>query len=166
MLAAFAMHNITGGPQFIREQTEVVYAIIFANFGQAVLLIGLGLLFIPLLANIVKIPMNYLIPSVLSLAVAGAFGLTGNMAGPVTVLVFALIGWLFKRFEYSVPAAVIGILLGSMAESNLIYTYQISGAQLSYLLERPLALGIILLIFISSFGSKLATVIGNKARSQ
>ncbi len=28
MLAAFTMHNITGGPQFIREQTDIVYAII------------------------------------------------------------------------------------------------------------------------------------------
>ena len=46
MLAAFAMHNITGGPQFIREKTDIVYAIIVANFGQAFLLIMLGLMFI------------------------------------------------------------------------------------------------------------------------
>ena len=97
MLAAFAMHNITGGPQFIREQTDIVYAIIFANFGQAALLIGLGLLFIPVLANVVKVPMNYLIPSVLALALFGSFGLTGNMSGPITVMVFSIVGWLFKR---------------------------------------------------------------------
>ena len=61
MLAAFAMHNITGGPQFIREKTDIVYAIIFANFGQAFLLIALGLMFIPILANVVKVPMTYLV---------------------------------------------------------------------------------------------------------
>jgi putative tricarboxylic transport membrane protein len=88
MLAAFAMHNITGGPQFIREQTDVVYAIIFANFGQAFLLIILGLMFIPLLANIVKVPMNYLVPLVLAVAVFGAFGLTGDLTGPITVMDF------------------------------------------------------------------------------
>ncbi|MDX1356302.1 MAG: tripartite tricarboxylate transporter permease, partial [Halomonas venusta] len=44
MLAAFAMHNITGGPQFIRQQTDVVYAIIFANFAQVFLLVIIGLL--------------------------------------------------------------------------------------------------------------------------
>ena len=115
MLAAFAMHNITGGPQFIREQTDVVYAIIFANFSQAFLLIGLGLIFIPILANIIKVPMNYLVPSVLAVAVFGAFGLTGDLTGPITVMVFSLIGLLFKRFDYSVPAAVIGLLLGGMA---------------------------------------------------
>ncbi len=166
MLAAFAMHNITGGPQFIREQTDIVYAIIFANFGQAFLLIALGLVFIPLLANIVKVPMTYLIPSVLSLAVFGAFGLTGNMAGPVTVMVFALIGWLFKRFDYSVPAAVIGILLGNMAESNLIYSYQISGAQWSYLLERPITIGIIILLFVSLLGGKLVSMLTSRVGSQ
>ena len=156
MLAAFAMHNITGGPQFIREETDIVYAIIFANLGQAILLIGLGLLFIPLLANVVKVPMRYLVPSVLVVAVFGAFGLTGNMSGPLTVMVFSLVGWLFKRFDYSVPAAVVGILLGGMAEDSLIYSYQISGGLWSYLLERPVTIVILMLIVLSLFGNRLA----------
>lgn len=155
MLGAFAMHNITGGPQFIREETDVVYAIIIANFGQAFLLIGLGLIFVPLLANVIRVPMNYLVPSVLALAVFGAFGLTGDLSGPVTVLVFSILGWVFRRFGYSVPAAVIGILLGGMAEDQVIYAYQISGGQWSYLLERPVALGILALLVVSLFGNRL-----------
>ena len=165
MLAAFAMHNITGGPQFIREQTDIVYAIIFANFGQAFLLIVLGLVFIPILANVVKVPMTYLVPSVLAMAVFGAFGLTGDLSGPITVLVFSVIGWLFKRFDYSVPAAVIGILLGGMAEDSVIYSYQISGGQWSYILERPITLLILLLLLLSLFGSKLLGVLTRRARS-
>ena len=163
MLAAFAMHNITGGPQFIREQTDVVYAIIIANFGQAFLLIALGLLFIPLLANVIRVPMNYLVPSVLALAIFGAFGLTGDLSGPLTVLVFSLVGWLFKRHDYSVPAAVIGILLGGMAEDSLVYTYQISGGQWSYLLERPMTLVILGLLAVSIFGSKAVDLLNRRA---
>ena len=155
MLAAFAMHNITGGPQFIREQTDIVYAIIFANFGQVFLLIILGLLCIPLLASVVKIKMTYLIPSVLALATLGSFGLTGNISGPITVLVFAILGWFFRRYEYSVPGAVIGMLLGRMAESSLLHSYQISGGEMSYMLERPIALGILCLMLLSLFGKTL-----------
>lgn len=162
MLAAFAMHNITGGPQFIREQTDIVYAIIFANFGQAFLLIILGLLFIPLLANVVKVPMNYLIPSVLAMAVFGAFGLTGDLSGPITVAFFSIIGWIFKRYQYSVPAAVIGILLGAMAEESLIYSYQISGGQWSYLLERPITIALLVLLLFSLFGGKLVKMLTQK----
>ncbi|WP_447928090.1 MULTISPECIES: tripartite tricarboxylate transporter permease [unclassified Vreelandella] len=155
MLAAFAMHNITGGPQFIRQQTDVVYAIIFANFAQVFLLVVVGLLFIPLLANIIKVPMRYLIPSVLVLAVMGSFGLTGNMTGPATVLVFAVIGWIFRHYGYSVPAAVIGLLLGSLAEKSLLHSYQISGGDFSYLFTRPVALGILALLLISLLGKPL-----------
>ena len=164
MLAAFAMHNITGGPQFIREQTDVVYAIILANFGQAFLLIALGLILIPLLANVVKVPMNYLVPTVLAMAVFGAFGLTGDLSGPITVLVFSVIGWIFKRFDYSVPAAVIGILLGGMAEDSIIYSYQISGGQWSYLLERPVTIIILGLLAMSLFGSRLVSILTSKVR--
>lgn len=155
MLAAFAMHNITGGPQFIRQQTDVVYAIIFANFAQVFLLVVVGLLFIPLLANIIKVPMSYLIPSVLVLAVMGSFGLTGNMTGPATVLVFAVIGWIFRHYGYSVPAMVIGLLLGSLAEKSLLHSYQISGGDFSYIFTRPVALGIFALLLISLFGRPL-----------
>lgn len=158
MLAAFAMHNITGGPQFIREEKDIVYAIIFANLGQAILLILLGLLFIPVLANVVKVPMRYLVPSVLVIAVFGSFGLTGNMSGPITVMIFSLVGWLFKRFDYSVPAAVVGILLGGMAEDSLIYTYQISGGLWTYLFERPVTIIILGLLVFSLFSKKLSNL--------
>ncbi|MFA9372786.1 MAG: tripartite tricarboxylate transporter permease [Poseidonibacter sp.] len=162
MLAAFAMHNITGGPQFIREEMDVVYAIIFANFGQVFLLIILGILLIPVLASIIKVKMNYLVPSVLILAVCGAFGLTGNMSGPITVLVFALIGWVFRRYNFSVPATVIGMLLGSMAESSLVQTLQISGGNISYIFERPISIVILVLLFISLFGGKIVTKLTKK----
>jgi len=163
MLAAFAMHNITGGPQFIREEMDIVYAIIFANFGQVFLLIILGLLLIPVLASIIKVKMTYLVPSVLVLAVCGAFGLTGNMSGPITVLVFAMIGWVFRRYNYSVPAAVIGMLLGSMAESSLVQTLQISGGDITYLFERPITLVIMTLLLFSLFGTKLIKRFTKKA---
>ncbi|MBF7053078.1 tripartite tricarboxylate transporter permease [Halomonas sp. KAO] len=165
MLAAFAMHNITGGPQFIRQQTDVVYAIIFANFAQVFLLLVIGLLFIPLLANIIKVPMRYLIPSVLVLAVMGSFGLTGNMTGPVTVLVFAVVGWIFRHYGYSVPAAVIGMLLGAMAEKSLLHSYQISGGDLSYVLERPVTLLILALLLVSLFGKRLLGLVRGRKQA-
>ncbi len=164
MLAAFAMHNITGGPQFIRQQTDVVYAIIFANFAQVFLLLVIGLLFIPLLANIIKVPMRYLIPSVLVLAVMGSFGLTGNMTGPATVLVFSVVGWLFRHYGYSVPAAVIGMLLGAMAEKSLLHSYQISGGNLGYVLERPITLAILALLLVSLFGKRLLALVRGRRK--
>lgn len=149
MLAVFAMNNITGGPTFIREQTDVVYAIIFANFGQVFLLAFIGLLLIPLLAAVVKVPVRLLVPAVMTLAIFGSYGLTGSMSGPYTVLAFSILGYFMKKYNYSVPGLVIGILLGKMAESELLHSFQISGGQLSYVLTRPVTMGIIVLLLLS-----------------
>jgi len=149
MLAVFAMNNITGGPTFIREKTDVVYAIIFANFGQVILLAIIGLLLIPVLASVVKVPVRLLVPAVMVLAVFGSYGLTGTMSGPYTVLIFSILGYVMKKYDYSVPGLVIGILLGKMAESELLHSYQISGGHLSYLLSRPVTIGILLLLIVS-----------------
>src|SRR3546814_18730676 len=46
LLAAFTMHNIPGGPRFLRDPGDVVSAVILANFvhGAPLLLVGLFIL--------------------------------------------------------------------------------------------------------------------------
>jgi putative tricarboxylic transport membrane protein len=78
LLAAFATHNIIGGPQFISENKDVVYAIIFMNFAQAMLLLVFGLGFVFVASSIVRVPLRFLIPTVLVVATYGAFAVTGT----------------------------------------------------------------------------------------
>lgn len=151
LLAAFAMHNIIGGPQFIANNQDVVYAIIFSNFVQAVCLLFVGLLFVYIAASIVRVPLRFLIPSVLAVSVFGSYAITNSLAGPITLFVFALIGWAMMRYEYPVAAAVVGLLLGGLLEANLIRTLQISRGEFGYLLERPGAI-FILALMIGSIG--------------
>jgi len=154
LLAAFNVHNVTGGPRFMAEQADIIYAIILANIGQAVLLIVVGLLLLPLLASIVRVPRSILGPSVLVMATFGCFGITGDLVGPITLLVFSAIGFLLRKYRYSVAAAVIGMLLGGMAESELLRSFQISGGNFSYVLGRPITL-ILLALLIASLAAPL-----------
>ena len=149
LLAAFAMHNVTGGPRFIADNKDIVYAIIFANFVQALLLIVVGLLFIRIAVIIVKVPIRTLVPTVLVLAVAGSYAITGNITGPIALAVFSLIGWIFARYEFSPPAAVVGLLLGAFVERQFVYSHQISGGNISFILGRPIALVLLLLLVAS-----------------
>lgn len=151
LLAAFSMHNITGGPRFLSEQTDIVYAVILANIVQAVLLLFIGIFLMHLMSSVVKLPLRILVPSVLVLATFGAFGLTGTMAGPLTLLAFAVFSWFLRKFDYSVAAAVIGLLLGRMAEGELLRSYQISGGDFSYVWSRPITIGLFLLLVLSLF---------------
>ncbi|MFT7448083.1 MAG: putative tricarboxylic transport membrane protein [Glaciecola sp.] len=149
LLAAFAMHNVVGGPSFIANNKDIVYAIIISNFAQALLLLFVGLGFVYLASYIVRVPMRYLIPSVLVVALFGSYAINGTSSGPITLAVFSVIGWGMVRYNYPVAATVVGLILGSLVEGNLLRTYQISGGELSYALERPGALFILALIVVS-----------------
>ena len=162
LLAAFAMHNVVGGPKFLSENKDVVYAIIIGNFVQAVLLFGIGLIFVHLASSIVKVPLRILVPSVMSLAVFGAYAITGHMGGPITLFVFSILGWLLTRYGYSVPAMVVGLLLGSMIEAELLRSYQLSGGNLAYLLQRPIAAAFLVLLMVSLTMPLLMRLLGRR----
>lgn len=165
MLAAFMMHNITGGPRFIREQTDIVYAIIISNFVQVILLVIIGLIFIHFLSAIVKVPLRFLIPSVLVLTTMGSYGLEGSLVGPLTVFIFGAFGWILRRYDYPVAPMAIGLILGGMAEGELLRSYQISGGRLEYLLDRPITIVFIALLLVSLFSGPILQAVKNRRKS-
>ncbi|MGR3479932.1 tripartite tricarboxylate transporter permease [Salipiger marinus] len=156
LLAAFSFHNIIGGPSFIRNQTDIVYSIILGNLGQVVLLAVIGLLMLRVLGMVVRVPLAYLVPSVLAMCAWGGYGITGTIAGPLTVAAFAGLGWLMRRNDYPVAATVIGLLLGRMMEGELVRTLQISGGRpFAYLMERPIAMGLFVVMILVLVGAPL-----------
>jgi putative tricarboxylic transport membrane protein len=149
MLVAFSMHNITGGPSFMRDHTDMVYAVILSSLAQVIVLAAVGFGFTFVAGFVVKVRLRILVPVVLALAVIGSFALAQNGSGPITLALFAVIGWLMQRFDYPVSAAVVGLLLGRLTEGNLLRTYQMSGGHLDFFLTRPIALVMLILLLAS-----------------
>ena len=150
MLVAFSMHNITGGPSFMREHTDIVYAVILSSLAQVGVLAVVGFAFTFVAGFVVKVRLRMLVPMVLALAVIGSYVLAHNIAGPIALALFAVIGWLMQRFDYPVSAAVVGLLLGRLTEGALLRTYQMSGGEPGFLLTRPIALTMLLLLVVST----------------
>ena len=140
LLGAMAMHGVAGGPQFISTEMDLVYGIILGNLLQALLLIPLGVMLCFVAAQIVAVPVNYLIPSVLGVSVLGSFAIASGPVGPVTFAVFAMVGWFMKRAGFSVVPMVVGLVLGDLLEGQILRTYQVSGATLEYFTHRPITL--------------------------
>ena len=146
---AFAMHNVVGGPRFIDQNRDIVYAIILSNFAQAVLLLLVGTAFVYAASTIVRMPLRYLIPCVLVVATMGAYAIEGSSAGPLTLFVFGVLGWLMSRHGYPVAAVVVGLLLGRLIETELLRAWQIAGGNPFEILNHPWALAIVALMLLS-----------------
>lgn len=149
LLGAFAMHNVTGGPRFIADNGDIVYALILGNMAQTIMLFVLGLGFVFLSGYIIRTPLRFLIPVVISISMMGAFAITGSMIGPLTVAGAGAMGWLMKRYRYPVTATVVGLLVGGLAEGELTRSYQISGGDPAFVLERPITLALLGLMVVS-----------------
>ncbi|HEX2256113.1 MAG TPA: tripartite tricarboxylate transporter permease, partial [Afifellaceae bacterium] len=143
------MHNIVGGPSFIANQKHIVYAIIFSNFAQAVLLLFVGLGFVYFASYIVRVPLKFLIPTVLVAASFGSYATDGTISGPITLFIFAVVGWALVRYQYPVAATVVGLLLGRLLETQFLRSYQISGGDPMYVFERPGAVAIMAVMLLS-----------------
>lgn len=149
LLGAFAMHNVTGGPRFIADQTDVVYALILGNMAQTVMLFLMGIVFVFLAGYIIKTPLRFLIPIVIAISMMGAYAITGSMVGPLTVACAGALGWLMKRYRYPVTATVVGLLVGGLAEGELVRSWQISAGDPAFILERPITLVLLAIMVLS-----------------
>ncbi len=164
MLVAFSMHDITGGPAFMRDHADLVYAVILSSLAQVVVLAVVGFGFIFVAGTVVKIRLRVLVTVVLALAVVGSFALAQNLAGPLTLAAFAVIGWLMQRFDYPAAAVVVGLLLGRLTEGALLRTWQMSGGDPGFLLTRPIALVLLALLIGSVVMPYLRPSLGNRPR--
>lgn len=143
MVGAFAAHNVTGGPRFIADHKEIVYAIIIGNFVQVLLLILIGVVFLRLCSNLVKVPIRYLIPAVLSLSALGSYALVGNIVGPITLVGATVIGFWMRMHRFPVTPMVIGILLGNMVEGEVLRSYQLGAGSFWFIFTRPVVLALV-----------------------
>jgi putative tricarboxylic transport membrane protein len=149
LLAAFMMHNVVAGPSLIRQHKPMVYALILNNIVEAVALLAVGLGFIYVASNVVRLRTRYIVPAVLVLAIMGTYSLDGTIAGPLTLFVFTLIGAAMVRYKYPVAATVVGLLLGRMLETQAVLSYELINGQPAYILRRPAALAILAIMMVS-----------------
>ena len=149
LLAAFMMHNVVAGPSLIRQHKPIVYAVILNNILESIVLLGVGLGFIYVASNVVRVRTRYIVPVVFILAIMGTYSMDGTTTGPITLFVFTLIGAVMVRYKYPVAATVVGLLLGRMLETQAIMSYELSGGSPAYILQRPGAIAIFAVMALS-----------------
>jgi putative tricarboxylic transport membrane protein len=99
--------------------------------------------------NITRVPAGILHPIVVVLSVVGSFAITQNIYNVYVMIVFRLLGYFMKRTKFPASATVLGMLLGSMAETGFRQSIIMArGNVLKYYLSRPLCLVLIGLIIL------------------
>ena len=119
------------------------------------------------LTGLLRVPNSILVPVVSILCIVGSFAIRNTMFDVYAMFFFGLLGWLMRKFGYPPVAIVLGIVLGPIADGELIRTYSRFGNEF-YLafVQRPVSLVLVMIIILSLMRPFLTKFIGNLRRKQ
>ncbi len=140
ILAALMVKGLRPGPFLFQEQPDLLYGIFAAMLIANLMFLGIGLVGAKLFARITLIPRTFLWPAVFTLAVIGSFALEQSVADIYIMFVFALLGFVFKRYGFAPAPIIMGIILGGLVENTLKKSMLLFDMQWWMFFGRPICL--------------------------
>jgi putative tricarboxylic transport membrane protein len=152
ILGALLVQGIRTGPTLFLQQGKIVYTFIYGLFIATVLMLPIGLVIGRYaFKSIVNIPKAMLVPSVALLTILGSYAVNNNVEQVQQMVVIGIFGWIAARFGFTASPVVLGLILGTIAESGFVQGYLIGNARgqpISEFFTRPISLGIIAFILL------------------
>jgi putative tricarboxylic transport membrane protein len=152
LLAAFQSYGIQPGPLLFQTQGALVWGLIASLYVGNVLLLVLNLPLIGLWVKVLSIPKPQLYAGILVFATLGAYSLHQSVVDLATLLVFGLLGFAMRRFGFPVAPAVIGLILGPLAEAQFRRALSISQGDASVFLASPISAGLLAVTAVLAIG--------------
>ncbi|MCE5282130.1 MAG: tripartite tricarboxylate transporter permease [Deltaproteobacteria bacterium] len=139
LLGAFMIHGVTPGPLLMKENPQIFWGVIVSMYvGNAMLLI-LNLPLIGVWVKILRIPYKVLFPLILLFCLIGVYSVSSSTFDINVMILFGIVGYLMKKFEYEGAPMVLAFVLGPMMEHNLRKSLIMSQGDFSIFFTRPLA---------------------------
>ncbi|MBI2178021.1 MAG: tripartite tricarboxylate transporter permease [Candidatus Tectomicrobia bacterium] len=144
ILGALMIWGLQPGPLLMKDHPQVVWGFIASMYVAAFLSVVLNLFFIPLWAQILRIPFTVQVPLIMLLCYIGGYTENNTLPTMWLVLLFGLVGYLFKKLGYPLAPMVVGVVLGEETETAFRQSLIISQGDFSVFLTRPTSLVLLL----------------------
>ncbi len=162
LLGGLLIWGLQPGPLLFVEQKDFVWGLIASMYlGNLVGLIVV-LTTVPLFASILRIPFAIIAPVIVVICAIGAYTVHNAMLDIWFMMLFGVIGYLFKKLDYPLAPLVLALVLGDKAEDSFRQAMLVSQGEMSILWSNPLVgtistLAILLLVWplISKVMNKL-----------
>ena len=145
LMGALMIQGLNPGPQLFTQHADMTYTVIVGFLIVNILMLYMGKLAIRAFGQVCKVPYLVLLPVVLAFCLVGAYACSNSIYDCLIAIVFGVIGYLAEKFDFSTTPMLIGLVLGSLAEQNLIRTLTSSQGSLSVFVQRPISLLFIIL---------------------
>jgi len=138
MLGAFLVHGVQPGPQLMTQHPTIFWGVVASFAIGNLFLLLLNIPFIGLWVKLLQIPYRYLYPIILTLISVGVYSLANNPFAVLLVLIFGVVGYFMKQFDFEPAPLLIGFILGPMIEQNFRRALLLTRGDYLALLDRPM----------------------------
>ncbi len=118
LLGGLLIWGLQPGPMLFIEQKDFVWGLIASMYLGNVVGLIVVLTTVPFWAAILRIPFSVIAPVIIVICAIGAYTVHSSMFDVWMMLVFGVLGYLFKKLKYPLAPLVLALVLGDMAEAS------------------------------------------------
>ena len=126
LLAGFQQYGLVPGPLLFVTNTDLVWGLIASFFIGNLMLLVLNLPLVGLWVRLLAVPQPYLYGGILVFAAMGTLAANPSSFELCMLVVFGVMGYLMRCWDYPLAPMIVGLILGPMAESQFRRALQIS----------------------------------------
>ena len=150
LLGALLIHGVSPGPMLIGEHPELFWGVIASMYIGNFILLVLNLPFVPLFANILRIPKKILLPLVILFCITGMYTVNNSVFDIWMMLLFGALGFLMRKWAYEGAPLLLALVLGPKLEIAFRQSLMISHGNFGIFVNRPVSMVFLLatLVFL------------------
>ena len=112
LMGAFIMHGVAPGPTLFPEHPEVVWPVIASMFIGNIILVIMNLPLANVWAQITRIPVKYLFPSIVIICLLGVYSINYNLFDVMVMVIAGFIAYFMKMADYPMVPLILTFILG------------------------------------------------------
>ena len=155
LLAAFQQYGLQPGPLLFSSRPDLVWTLVASLYIGNVMLLVLNLPLVGIWARVMLVPRPLLFGGILVLASLGAYSLNRSILDLTLLYIVGGVGWLMRVHDFPLVPAVLGLVLGPLAELQFRRAVAISEGDLSVFVTRPICLAFLLVAAATMAGPAL-----------
>ena len=145
------LKGLNPGPTLFINNPQNIYAIFLVFILANLIMLPLGWLTIKAAKNVLRLPRNILMPTILLFCIVGSFAINNTVFGVLLTLVFGVLAFVLEENGFPVAPAILGVVLGQMMEENFIKSMIKSDGDVTAFVTRPIAMWLAIFTFVILF---------------
>jgi len=145
LFAALLIHGVQPGPFLIPEHPEIFWGLVASMYLGNIMLLIINLPLIGMWVQVLRVPQRILLPLILFFCIIGAYAANNSFFDVGVMMVFGVLGYLMRRFDYEPAPMVLAFVLGPMLENSMRQSLKLSGGNFGIFFSRPVSVTLLVL---------------------